>query len=78
VHAFGRRHEVLHAESLAGHTRALVRLSGPDDGDAVAGSGLAVENTSIQQLVVALSRQEPSGRTPPLRAAEPADFEEVS
>ncbi|WP_448626057.1 ABC transporter ATP-binding protein [Geodermatophilus sp. URMC 64] len=54
VEAFGARHDVLHAEFMAGSGRAVVRLVGEDDATA---AGLSVEPTSLQQLVVALSRR---------------------
>ncbi|RBY77582.1 ABC transporter ATP-binding protein [Geodermatophilus sp. TF02-6] len=69
VQAFARRHELLHLESLGGHSRAVVR-SRADDVPA----GLAVEPTSLQQLVVALSLR---GHTVPAPAAAPDDLEEV-
>ncbi|MCV2492005.1 ABC transporter ATP-binding protein [Geodermatophilus sp. YIM 151500] len=65
VAAFGRSREVLHAESLGGYRRAVVRHGGEQDAVAARALGLAVEPTSLQQLVVALSRATAaaSGRT---------------
>ncbi|NEM05728.1 ABC transporter ATP-binding protein [Geodermatophilus normandii] len=79
VAALGREHEVLSTETLAGSSRAVVRLSRPlDDGDLEA-RGLTGEPTPLQQLVVSLSRHTatPSApaRTPDSRSA---DFEEVT
>jgi ABC-2 type transport system ATP-binding protein len=62
VEAFGARHDVLHTEFVAGSGRAVVRLIGKDDATA---AGLSVEPTSLQQLVVALSRRTAEhGHTP--------------
>jgi ABC-2 type transport system ATP-binding protein len=77
VEAFGRQHEVLHAESLGGHSRAVVRIADAEDRYAAADSGLAVESTPLQQLVVAMSLQSPSRRES-LHLPTPADLEEVS
>jgi ABC-2 type transport system ATP-binding protein len=55
VAAFGGRHEVLHTESLGGHSRAVVRLREGTRGDDAAAAGLAWEATNLQQLVVAMS-----------------------
>jgi ABC-2 type transport system ATP-binding protein len=77
VQAFTRQHELLHSESLGGHSRAVVRVDGGADRHAVAAHGLAVEPTSLQQLVVALSLQSPSARGS-LRLAHADDLEEVS
>jgi ABC-2 type transport system ATP-binding protein len=70
VEAFGARHDVLHTEFLAGSGRAVVRLTGKDDATA---AGLAVEPTSLQQLVVALSR-----RTAEHDRTHRTDLEEIS
>jgi ABC-2 type transport system ATP-binding protein len=68
VTAFADRHELLHTESLGGHSRAVVRLHGPAD-DAADG-GLSAEPTTLQQLVVAMSlhtdRTRPDDRAPDL------------
>jgi ABC-2 type transport system ATP-binding protein len=56
VSTFGRGREVLHAESLGGFRRAVVRAAGTQDHLAAQTLGLTVEPTSLQQLVVALSR----------------------
>jgi ABC-2 type transport system ATP-binding protein len=75
VAAFADRHELLHTESLGGHSRAVVRLRpGTDGDDAAAAAGLSWEPTNLQQLVVAMS----------LRTAQPGgtsssdDLEEVT
>jgi ABC-2 type transport system ATP-binding protein len=71
VAAFAGRHELLHSESLGGHSRAVVQLSpGSDGGDAEA-AGLSWESTTLQQLVVAMSLR----ATP---ADTPADLEEIA
>ena len=77
VQAFARQHELLHSESLGGHSRAVVRV--PDIGArrAAAGQGLAVEPTNLQQLVIAMSLQTRAERGP-LHLAPSADLEEVS
>jgi ABC-2 type transport system ATP-binding protein len=56
VSTFRRGRDVLHTESLGGSGRAVVRSAGPQDHLAAQTLGLAVEPTSLQQLVVALSR----------------------
>ena len=77
VQAFTRQHELLHSESLGGHSRAVVRVAGGADRHAAAAHGLAVEPTTLQQLVVALSLQSPAARGS-LRIATADDLEEVS
>jgi ABC-2 type transport system ATP-binding protein len=69
VQAFASGHELLHVESLAGSSRAVVRTSGPAPR---AVPGLGVEPTSLQQLVVALSL---AGRG--TTAGVPGDLQEV-
>ncbi len=64
VEAFGRGREVLHAETLGGAARAIVRIDGPADEAAALDAGLAAEPTPLQRLVVELARSS--------RAAEPA------
>jgi ABC-2 type transport system ATP-binding protein len=76
VAAFARQHELLHAESLGGHSRAVVRVGGPADRQAATAHGLGVEATNLQQLVVAMSLHTPSSRRPHLAPA--VDLEEVS
>ncbi|WP_324275332.1 hypothetical protein [Blastococcus brunescens] len=73
VAAFAARHEVLHTESIGGHSRSVVQLSGGADADDVAAAGLSTEPTSLQQLVVAMSLQP----TRPGTAAPSVDLEEV-
>jgi ABC-2 type transport system ATP-binding protein len=77
VQAFARQHELLHAESLGGHSRAVVRVDGAADRHAAAASGLTVESTNLQQLVVAMSLQAPAARGS-LHLAPSDDLEEVS
>jgi ABC-2 type transport system ATP-binding protein len=77
VQAFGRQHELLHAESLAGHSRAVVRVRGAADRHAAAAQGLAVEPTNLQQLVVAMSLQTARAGDR-LHLAASDDLEEVS
>jgi ABC-2 type transport system ATP-binding protein len=74
VTAFAGRHEVLHTESLGGHSRAVVRLHPGTDGDDAAAAGLSWEPTNLQQLVVAMSLQ----TTRPGSAAPSDDLQEVS
>jgi len=76
VQAFARQHELLHTESLGGHSRAVVRIDGAADRRAAAADGLAVESTNLQQLVVAMSLQSPSAG--PVHLAPSDDLEEVS
>jgi ABC-2 type transport system ATP-binding protein len=75
VDAFTGRHELLHTESLGGHSRAVVRLRpGTDGADAAAAAGLSWEPTNLQQLVVAMSlHTAQAGSTTPTD-----DLEEVS
>jgi ABC-2 type transport system ATP-binding protein len=62
VATFGAGHAVLHEESMAGQTRAIVRTETATARREATALGLAVEQTSIQRLVVAMS----------LAAAQPA------
>src|SRR3954471_15441367 len=71
VDAFAARHELLHSESLGGHSRAVVRLSDATDGTDAAAARLSREPPKLHQLVVALSLHPP----PP---AATDDLEEVS
>ncbi|RBY84040.1 ATP-binding cassette domain-containing protein [Blastococcus sp. TF02A-30] len=73
VSAFAARHELLHTETLGGHSRAVVRLRSGADGDDAAAAGLSWEPTNLQQLVVAMSLH-----TTAAAAAAPTDLEEVS
>jgi ABC-2 type transport system ATP-binding protein len=77
VQAFARQHELLHSESLGGHTRAVVRIHGAADRHAAASHGLTVESTNLQRLMVTMSLQSPAARGP-LRLAPSDDLEEVS
>jgi ABC-2 type transport system ATP-binding protein len=65
VQTFGSVHEVLHCESMAGRARAVVRTGSAADRRVATDLGLTVEPTSIQKLVVAMSRAA-------TRTAEPA------
>ncbi len=77
VQAFARRHVLLHTETLAGQSRAVVRTPGADARSAAADAGLAVEPTSLQQLIVAMSLKGAPGRGSP-SVPSPTDLEEVS
>ena len=77
VQAFARQHEVLHTESMGGHSRAVVRIDGAADRRTAAAHGLTVDPTNLQQLVVAMSLQSPTTRGP-VRLATADDLEEVS
>jgi ABC-2 type transport system ATP-binding protein len=77
VKAFARRHELLHTETLAGQSRAVVRTPGADARASAAAAGLAVEPTNLQQLIVAMSLQGASERGP-LATRSPVHLEEVS
>jgi ABC-2 type transport system ATP-binding protein len=77
VRSFARQHELLHAESLGGHSRAVVRIHGTADRHAAAAHGLTVEPTNLQQLVVAMSLQTTAAARP-VRLAASDDLEEVS
>jgi ABC-2 type transport system ATP-binding protein len=74
VQAFARQHELLHTESLGGHSRAVVRLRSGADGDSARAAGLASEPTNLQQMVVAMSLR--SAQAGPATARN--DLEEVS
>jgi ABC-2 type transport system ATP-binding protein len=74
VAAFAGRHELLHTESLAGHSRAVVRLRTVDGTDDAAAAGLSWEATNLQQLVVALSLHTAG----PHPTGAPDDLEEVT
>jgi ABC-2 type transport system ATP-binding protein len=73
VGAFTAAHEVLHTETLGGHSRAVVRLHPGTDAEEATAAGLSWEATNLQQLVVAMSLQ-----TAQDRPAVPSDLEEVS
>ena len=73
VAAFSREHDLLTSESLAGQSRAVVRLiRGADAGEA-ATAGLSWEPVTLQQLVVAMSLR--AARTDSIPRT---DLEEVS
>jgi ABC-2 type transport system ATP-binding protein len=75
VHQFAQHHELLHTEALGGHARAVVRLQ---ERAALHSSapGLAIEPTTLQQLIVAMSLQSPAPGSA-LHLAR-TDLEEVS
>ncbi|RFU21479.1 ABC transporter ATP-binding protein [Geodermatophilus marinus] len=73
VRSLAADHELLHAETLGPHGRAVVRLRPGTDLDDVRTAGLTPEPTSLQQLVVALSLH-----TSGAGAGAPTDLEEVS
>jgi ABC-2 type transport system ATP-binding protein len=56
VATFGAAHELLQTESLAGQSRAIVRTRTATAPRMATDLGLTVEPTSMQQLVVAMSR----------------------
>ena len=74
VAAFAGRHELLHTESMGGHSRAVVRLLGGADGEDARTAGLSCEPAGLQQLVVAMSQH--SAQAGP--AARVDDLEEAS
>ncbi len=76
VQAFARQHELLHTESLGGHSRAVVRIDRAAHRHAAAAAGLGVESTNLQQLVVAMSLQTRTSRGT-VRLAS-TDLEEAS
>jgi ABC-2 type transport system ATP-binding protein len=73
VAGFAARHELLHSESIGGHSRAVVRLHPGSDGDDARAAGLSTEPTNLQQMAVAMSLR--SARPGPAAAD---DLEEVS
>jgi ABC-2 type transport system ATP-binding protein len=74
VQALAGQHELLHSESLGGHSRAVVRLRPGADGDSAGAAGLSWEPTNLQQLVVAVSLH--TART--TAATRTGDLEEVT
>ncbi|WP_369132192.1 ABC transporter ATP-binding protein [Modestobacter sp. I12A-02662] len=74
VATFGAVHRVLRTESMAGQARAIVQVGSATDRQVAGDLGLTVEPTSIQQLVVALSRAAEAGPT----LTPSTDLEEVS
>ncbi len=73
VLALARTAELLHAETAGGQTRAVLRADGQSGRAAAAAAGLACETTSLQQLVVAMSRS--ASATP--ASPSPAPLEKV-
>ena len=61
VATFGGAHRVLRTESLAGSARAVVQVASATDRQVAVDLGLTVESTSMQQLVIALSRAATAG-----------------
>jgi ABC-2 type transport system ATP-binding protein len=74
VTAFAGGHELLHTESLGGHSRAVVRLRPGTDGEDARAAGLSTEPTNLQQMVVAMSLRSAQGGPTAART----DLEEVS
>jgi ABC-2 type transport system ATP-binding protein len=74
VAAFAGRHDLLHTESLGGHSRAVVRLLGGADGQDARAAGLSWGATNLQQLVVAMSLQTAQAGS----STRSDDLEEVS
>jgi ABC-2 type transport system ATP-binding protein len=62
VRAFATAHDLLLTEQLGGHSRAVVRLSGP--APAAVTADLTVEPASLQQFVIAMSRRAADVPTP--------------
>ena len=73
VAAFSREHDLLTSESLAGQSRAVVRLRHGADAGEAATAGLSWEPVTLQQLVVAMSLR--AARTDSIPRT---DLEEVS
>ena len=76
VEAYARGRDVLHTEALGFLRRAVVRSAGDQDRHAAHALGLSVEPTSLQQLVVALSRGSDASAARP--TDPPVRLEEVS
>jgi ABC-2 type transport system ATP-binding protein len=74
VRSFARQHDLLHTESLGGHSRPVVRVDGRT---AAAAAGPTTETTNLQQLVVAL-RLRTASRRGPVAVTDPTHLEEVS
>lgn len=72
VFGFAAGHELLHTESMAGQSRAVVRAVDPVTRRAATELGLTVEPTSMQQLVVAMSLAAVS--TPPSPGSDRRDL----
>ena len=75
VEEFGSGREVLSAETLGGHARAVVRVAGPADEAAALAAGLATEPTPLQRLVVELARR--TSAPEPAAGPTPVALEEV-
>ena len=71
--AFSREHDLLTSESLAGQSRAVVRLLHGTHAGEAATAGLSWEPATLQQLVVAMSL-----RTAHTDSIPRTDLEEVS
>ncbi|MCO7222451.1 ABC transporter ATP-binding protein [Klenkia sp. PcliD-1-E] len=56
VAGFTAGRHVLHSDEVGTFTRAVVEVTGPTDHSAATAAGLVPEPTSLQQLVVAMSR----------------------
>ena len=75
VSRFASGHDLLHTESMAGRSRALVRATTPTARRDATELGLTVEPTSVQQLVVAMSLA--ATRTPTSPDADRHDLQGV-
>jgi ABC-2 type transport system ATP-binding protein len=75
VATFGAAHDLVQTESLAGQSRAIVRTRTATASRTATELGLSVEHTSLQQLVVALSRGTTARGT---AVSVPSDLQGVS
>jgi ABC-2 type transport system ATP-binding protein len=73
VSAFVAAHDLLHTESMAGQSRAIVRARGATARRDAAQLGLTLEATSMQHLVVAMSLA--AGQTTPAPGADRHDLQ---
>jgi ABC-2 type transport system ATP-binding protein len=78
VLAFARDHELLHAETLGGHARAVIRTRDAAAASSAASVGLTVEPTPLQQLIVAMSLPRPADGAPLPLDTRSTDLEEAS
>jgi ABC-2 type transport system ATP-binding protein len=76
VATFAAANDLLQIESLAGQSRAVVRAATAMAHRMATDLGLSVEPTSLQHLVVAMSRA--AGRTSETDTAAPSDLQGVS
>jgi ABC-2 type transport system ATP-binding protein len=73
VSTFAAAHDLLHTESMAGQSRAIVRARSATARRDATGLGLTLEPTSMQQLVVAMSLA--AGSTPPAPGSDRHDLQ---